>query len=106
MNIAAAGVSPDGLAALKKFREKLSLNFPLLSDPDHKVAEVYGVWGEKTMYGKKAWGIIRSVFLIDEAGMVLGAWYRIAPGETTLNVLNAVEAICASGTDCQEKGSS
>ena len=97
----AVGISPDGLAALRRFREKLSLNFPLLSDPDHTASEAYGVWGEKTLYGKKAWGIIRSVFLIDEAGKVLGAWYRIAPGETTLKVLNAIEELCAAGeTTC------
>ena len=60
------GISPDKPAKQKKFDEKYSLGFPLLSDPEHTVAEAYGVWGEKKNYGRTYMGIIRSAFLIDE----------------------------------------
>jgi peroxiredoxin Q/BCP len=73
------GVSPDGPASHKKFREKYQLNFPLLSDEDHQVAEAYGVWKEKSMYGKKYWGVERSTFLIDEEGVVVEAWRKVKP---------------------------
>ena len=78
----AIGVSPDSTDVQKKFAEKNSLKFPLLSDPDHKLAELYGVWGEKKMYGKPFMGIARSSFLIDEAGRILDAWYKIKPENT------------------------
>ncbi len=64
------GVSPDPVAAVKKFHGKQSLNFTLLADADHVVCESYGVWGEKSMYGRKYWGAQRSTFVIDEAGVV------------------------------------
>ena len=73
------GVSPDGVASHVKFRDKFQLNFPLLSDEDHRVAETYGVWREKSMYGKKYWGIERSTFLIDETGVVLEVWRKVKP---------------------------
>lgn len=76
------GVSPDDADTQKKFDTKHSLAFPLLSDPEHKVAELYGAWGEKKMYGKSFMGIVRSSFLIDETGKVLGAWYKIKPENT------------------------
>lgn len=82
LGVAALGISPDGADAQKKFDRKYSLEFPLLSDPDHKVAELYGAWGEKKMYGKAFMGIIRSSFLIDEAGKIMGAWYRVKPENT------------------------
>ncbi len=62
------GVSPDTVESHVKFRDKYSLNFPLLADPEHMVAEKYGAWREKNMYGKKSMGIQRSTFLIDAAG--------------------------------------
>ena len=80
--IVAFGISPDGSDAQKKFDNKHSLEFPLLSDPDHKVAELYGAWGEKKMYGKSFMGIVRSSFLIDGAGKIMGAWYKIKPEDT------------------------
>ena len=83
----AVGISPDPAAVQKKFSEKLALNFPLLSDTDHTVAEAYGVWGEKSMYGKKYFGITRSVFLIDEQGKIIEAWPKISPDETIPKVL-------------------
>jgi peroxiredoxin Q/BCP len=80
--IAAVGISPDQPEEQKKFEDKYSLNFPLLSDPEHEAAEAYGVWGEKSMYGKKSMGIIRSSFLVDEKGNILEAWYKVKPLET------------------------
>lgn len=80
--VAAVGISPDGPDRQKKFDEKHSLSFPLLSDTDHAAAEAYGAWGEKKMYGKTYQGIIRSSFLIDEKGKILGAWYKVKPDQT------------------------
>ena len=71
---AVVGVSPDSIASHKNFREKQSIPYPLLSDPDRKTALAYGAYGEKTMYGKKSMGIIRSTFLIDAKGVVKKAW--------------------------------
>jgi peroxiredoxin Q/BCP len=82
LGIAAVGVSPDAPAQQKKFMEKYNLNFPLLSDPDHRVAEAWGAWGEKSMYGKKYEGIIRSSFLVDEQGSLVQAWYKVKPADT------------------------
>lgn len=75
-------ISPDQPDKLKKFADKQALNFTLLSDPDKAVAQAYGVVGEKTMFGKKSIGIIRSSFLIDEKGKVLKAWYKVKPEQT------------------------
>jgi thioredoxin-dependent peroxiredoxin len=88
----AVGISPDPPAAQKKFSERLALNFPLLSDMDHTTAEAYGVWGEKSMYGKRYLGIIRSAFLIDEKGKIIAAWPKISPDETVPKVLEALRA--------------
>ena len=76
------GVSPDEPKALAKFREKHSLPFILLSDPDHAVAEAYGAWGEKTMYGKKYEGLIRSHFGIDADGRLSEAEVQVKPLST------------------------
>ncbi len=86
----AVGISPDPVAAQRKFSERLSLNFPLLSDADHAVAEAYGVWGEKSLYGKKYFGVTRSAFLIDESGKIIAAWPKISPEETVPKVLAAL----------------
>ena len=82
LGIAAAGISPDKPDKLKKFQEKYGLNFPLLSDPEHKTADEYGTWGKKSMYGKEYEGIIRSSFLLDEQGKVIRAWYKVSPKDT------------------------
>ncbi len=82
LGINALGISPDKPAAQKKFDGKYGLGFPLLSDSDHDVARTYGAWGEKNMYGKKTEGIIRSSFLIDEQGKILGVWYKVKPEDT------------------------
>jgi peroxiredoxin Q/BCP len=79
---AAVGISPDRPDKLKKFDDKYDLRFPLLSDPDHKVAAAYGVWGKKSLYGKSYEGIIRSSFLIDEDGKILQLTYGVKPEDT------------------------
>jgi thioredoxin-dependent peroxiredoxin len=73
------GVSPDPVGSHRKFKEKYDLNFPLLADEDHRVAEAYGVWKEKSMYGRKFWGVERSTFLIDGEGRVERAWRKVRP---------------------------
>jgi len=73
------GISPDKPAQQKKFDDKHGLHFPLLSDSDHRIAEAYGVWAEKKMYGKVYMGIVRSAFLIDEKGRIAAAWHGISP---------------------------
>ncbi len=77
MGYTVIGVSPDSVNSHKKFREKYGLNFILLSDPDKKVAESYGAYGEKKMYGRITKGIIRSTFVIDEEGKIAKAWYNV-----------------------------
>jgi thioredoxin-dependent peroxiredoxin len=84
------GVSPDLPAKLKKFDDKYSLGFTLLSDPDHAVADAYGVWVEKNNYGKKYMGVQRSAWLIDEEGKVAKAWPKISPKDTPTNLLAAL----------------
>jgi peroxiredoxin Q/BCP len=86
------GISPDLPAKQKKFDDKYGLGFPLLSDPEHAVAEAYGVWGEKKLYGRAFMGIIRSAFLIDEKGKVEQAWYKVSPKDTPKNLLKALGA--------------
>ena len=78
-NALVLGVSPDGAASHQKFRSKYDLPFTLLVDPEHELAELYGTWGEKSMYGRKYMGIIRSQFVIDEEGIILDAQYKISP---------------------------
>jgi len=82
LGLAVVGISPDQPAKQQKFDAKYNLSFPLLADPDHRVAEAYGAWGEKTRYGKKSLGIIRSSFLIDVAGKIVAAWYGVKPEDT------------------------
>ena len=79
---AVVGISPDKPAALTRFDTKYGLGFPLLSDPDHAVAEAYGAWGEKKNYGRTYMGIIRSAFLVDEEGRIEQAWPKISPADT------------------------
>jgi peroxiredoxin Q/BCP len=84
------GISPDKPDKQAKFDEKYHLGFPLLSDPDHATAESYGVWAEKSMYGKKYMGIVRSAFLVDEAGKLAEVWYKVSPKDTPTNLLVAL----------------
>ena len=86
------GISPDTPAKQATFDEKYSLGYPLLADTDHAVADAYGVWGEKKLYGKTYLGIIRSAFLIDAKGKVEQAWYKISPKDTPVELLKAIGA--------------
>jgi peroxiredoxin Q/BCP len=82
LGLAVVGLSPDRPEDQKKFDDKYKLGFPLLADEDHAVAEAWGVWGEKSSFGKKTWGILRSSFLVDEQGRITHAWYNVKPEDT------------------------
>jgi peroxiredoxin Q/BCP len=86
------GISPDAPDKQKKFDDKYGLGFPLLADEDHKVASAWGVWGQKTLYGRKFMGIIRSAFVIDETGKVAATFYKVSPKDTVPKVTAALSA--------------
>lgn len=90
------GVSPDDEKSHGRFRDKYGLNFPLLADRDHQVAERYGAWREKNMYGKKSMGIQRSTFLIGPDGVVRKVWKRVSVDGHDQQVLEALEALQAA----------
>ncbi len=85
------GISPDELAAQAKWDAKHDFGFPLLSDTDHAVADKYGVWGPKKLYGREYEGIIRSAFLIGTTGKIEHAWPKISPKATPEKLLAALE---------------
>lgn len=87
------GISPDDQVSHAAFREKYNLNFRLLADPDHQVAEHYGAWREKNLYGKKSMGVQRSTFLIDAAGKVAKAWKRVQVAGHDNQVLDALRSL-------------
>jgi peroxiredoxin Q/BCP len=76
------GISPDKPEKLDKFDQKHGLGFTLLSDPEHTTIEAFGAWGEKSLYGRKFMGIIRSAFVIDEKGKLAGVFYKVSPKDT------------------------
>ncbi|TMM19872.1 MAG: thioredoxin-dependent thiol peroxidase [Actinobacteria bacterium] len=84
------GISPDKADSHQKFRAKYGLRFGLLSDPDHKVMERYGAWGEKTMYGRTTTGVLRSTFLVDEKGKIARSWYNVKADGHAAKVLAEV----------------
>jgi peroxiredoxin Q/BCP len=84
------GISPDLPDRQLAFDQKYGLGFPLLSDPDHAIAEAWGTWGEKTRDGRTSVGIIRSSFLVDEDGRIDRAWYAVKPEATVPSVLAAL----------------
>jgi peroxiredoxin Q/BCP len=84
------GVSPDSVASHKRFREKYGLDFRLLAEPDHKVAEAYGVWQRKSMYGRKYWGIVRTTFVINERGRIARVFEKVKPAGHAAEVLAAL----------------
>jgi peroxiredoxin Q/BCP len=86
-NAVVLGVSPDGAKSHQKFKTKFNLPFTLLADEDHAIAEAYGVWVEKSMYGKKYLGIERSHFVIDEAGKVVDAQVKVKPEDSVERAL-------------------
>ena len=84
------GVSPDSIKSHKSFNEKQNLNFILLSDPEHILSEAFGAWGEKSMYGRKYMGIIRSTFLIDKSGEIVKEWKKVKVKGHVEEVLEAL----------------
>ena len=95
LGAAVFGVSPDTVESHVKFREKFELNFRLLADPDHALAEKYGAWREKNMYGKKTMGIQRSTYLIDAEGRVARVWQRVQVDGHDEDVLAALKELGA-----------
>jgi peroxiredoxin Q/BCP len=91
-NAVVLGVSPDDEASHEKFKNKFDLNFPLLVDEDHAIAEAYGAWGEKKNFGKTYMGIIRSHFVIDGDGKIVDAKYNVKADKSTELALEALGA--------------
>ncbi len=91
--IVVLGVSTDSVASHQKFANKYSLPFPLLADTNTTVSQLYGVWKEKNLYGKKFMGVNRETFLIDKDGIVRKIWHKVKPDEHTNEVLETVEAL-------------
>jgi thioredoxin-dependent peroxiredoxin len=89
------GVSADDQKSHAKFRDKFQLNFPLLADTDHAIAEAYGAWREKNMYGKKSMGIQRSTYLIDSTGKIAKVWKRVSVDGHDAQVLEALRELSA-----------
>ncbi len=89
-NAVVLGVSPDDADSHQQFADKFSLPFPLLVDEEHEIAEAYGVWGEKSMYGRTYMGIVRSQFVIDEEGKLADVQYNIAPKQSAAAAMKAL----------------
>ena len=87
------GVSPDPVKAVKKFHDKQALNFTLLADEDHAVCEAYGVWGEKSMYGKTYMGATRATFIIDGEGKIVHVIPKASPKTHDDEVLKALAGL-------------
>src|SRR5215212_7267199 len=90
------GVSPDPVEAVKKFADKQSLNFRLLADADHAVCELYGVWAEKSTYGRTYWGARRTTFIIDPQGVVANVFPKVSPKTHDEIVLKALDELGAA----------
>ncbi len=84
------GISPDEVAAVKRFADKYSLDFTLLADADHAVADAYGTWGEKSMYGKRYWGVQRATFVISPQGRIVKVFEKVSPKTHDNVVLGAL----------------
>ena len=91
LGVDVVGISPDKPSKQLAFDQKYGLGFPLLADVDHGVAEKFGVWAEKTLYGRKFMGIVRSAFVIDEKGKLAGVFYKISPKDTVPKVSAALK---------------
>ncbi len=87
------GISPDPVAKVKRFHDKQALNFTLLADEDHAVAERYGVWVQKSMYGRTYWGAERTTFVVDPSGVVAEVLHKVKPAEHDERVLKALETV-------------
>jgi len=90
--VSVLGISADTAAKHKVFRAKYGLKFPLLTDADHAVGTAYGAWGEKTLYGKKTTGVIRSTFLVAADGTIARAWYHVRADGHAAKVLEELTA--------------
>jgi peroxiredoxin Q/BCP len=88
---AVVGVSADSVESHRRFKEKQGLNFPLLSDPDHKALDAYGVWQEKSLYGRKFMGIVRTTVIIDEKGKILKVFPKVKVAGHVDEVLAALK---------------
>jgi peroxiredoxin Q/BCP len=84
------GISPDNVLSHEKFKEKYQLPFPLLADPDHRVCELYGVWGKKKMAGREYFGVLRTTFLINTDGVITRVFENVKPAEHSTEVLGAL----------------
>jgi len=93
LGLTVIGVSPDKMPAIEKFAQKYGLEFPLASDADHKVAEAYGTWVEKSMYGRKYMGMERSSFLVGADGRVVKVWRKVKPAAHAAEVLAAAKML-------------
>lgn len=87
------GISPDEPGKLAKFDDKYELDFPLLSDPEHTTIEAYGAWGERSMYGRKFMGVVRSAVLVDPKGKISHVWPKISPKDTPVKLLAALDEL-------------
>ena len=87
------GISPDPVEDVTKFAKKFDLNFPLLADEDHAICMKYGVWAEKTMYGRKYMGVLRTTVVIDRDGRVAKVFEKVKPEEHAAEVAEAVAAL-------------
>ena len=85
------GISPDDVKSHQKFRTKFDLPLTLVVDSDHKIAEAYGTWGEKSMYGKKYMGIIRSHFIIDSQGKLADIQFKVSPENSVERAMNSLK---------------
>ena len=86
--VSVVGISPDALPAVQKFAKKFALDYPLLADEDHVVAERYGVWREKSMYGRKFMGVVRTTIVVDNGGKVANVYERVKPEGHSREVLH------------------
>ncbi|MGK7865895.1 thioredoxin-dependent thiol peroxidase [Falsiroseomonas sp. E2-1-a20] len=93
LKLAVIGVSPDPMKPIEKFAGKFNLTFPLASDEDHKVAEAYGVWVEKSMYGKTYMGMERSSFLVGADGRIARIWRKVKPEAHAAQVIEAAKGL-------------
>jgi thioredoxin-dependent peroxiredoxin len=96
LGVTVVGVSTDDVKSHGKFRDKYSLNFPLLADMDHSLAEAFGAWQEKNMYGKKSMGVVRSTFLLDAAGTVCKVWRKVNVDGHDEAVIEAVKGLSSN----------
>jgi peroxiredoxin Q/BCP len=87
------GISPDSTKSHRKFKEKHQLPYTLLADVDHSIAEQYGVWQQKSMYGRKYWGVVRTTFIIDPAGKIAKVFEKVDPEDHAVDVADAIAAL-------------